>query len=156
MQALEAYERKSAPGHAELLRKFGPGREDEDRQLRRLVVTLDLTLTNLDKPAAYRANQARLFLAFNHERIAALFGYARVITCDALPRENAAGAFENTMRVWVLEEDVDKAATLIAKQKWVAKVEPEAAHTVHALDDTPVRSSGVTHRPAQAPAPLSL
>ena len=157
MNSLEPYDRKSAPGHADLLRKFGPGKEDEDQHLRRLVISLDLTLTDMAKPASYRVKQAEVFLGFNHERIVSLFEYARVISFDALPRENkSTGAFENNMRVWVLEDDIDKASTLLAKEKWVAGVEPESTHVVRAANHELLRTSGVTHRPTQEPARLSL
>lgn len=157
MNALEPYNKKSAPGHADLLRKFGPSEEEEDQHLRRLVITMDLTLTDMTKPPQYRANQAAVFIAFNNERIATLFEYARIISFDALPRENkSSGTFENNMRVWVREDDIDKAVTLMEKQRWVAKVEPECTHIVRAADNERIRSSGVTHRPSQSAVHLSL
>ncbi len=156
MHALEPYMKKSAPGHAELLRKFGPSEDEEDQHLRRLVVTLDLTLTDVGKAADYRANQARVFLDFNNDHIATMFSYARVISCDALPRMEKDGSFANNMRVWVREDDVESASALISQQRWVAKVEPEVAHTVYAANQELVRSSGVTHRPTQEPVRPSL
>lgn len=156
MHALEPYVKKSAPGHVELLRKFGPTEDEEDQHLRRLVVTLDLTLTDMSKAADYRANQARVFIDFNNDQIATMFSYARVISCDALPRMEKDGGFANNMRVWVREDDAENAAALISQQRWVAKVEPEATHVVHAANQELVRASGVTHRPTKEPARLSL
>lgn len=158
MSALKPYMKSSLPTHADLLRKFGPAEEEQDQLLRRLVVTLDLTLTDLSKPPEYRANQAAVFLSFNHDNIAQMFSYARVITCDSLPRvEKSTGAFTNTMGLWVREEDVETAAALIGQQRWVAKVEQGRTHIVPAAEQEPLSSrSDATYRLSQDGVQLSL
>lgn len=158
MDALKPYIKISAPGYADLLRKFGPGEEDADQLLRRLVLTLDLTLTDMTKPPEYRAKQANIFLSFNNDQIATMFSYARVISCDAMPRvDKATGKFANNIGVWVREEDAQSAAALMSKQRWVASIEQDRTHLVPAVaDHEPLNLSDAPRRRTQAGVHLSL
>jgi hypothetical protein len=134
MYGLEKYMKSAAPGRAAIERKFGLS--DDDQQIRRLVIHLDPTITNASQSPEYRAKQAGIFIGFRNDEIANMFSYARVISCASLPRvDRLSGKFENTIRVWVREEDAESASALISQQRWVAKVEPEATHIVRAIPE---------------------
>ena len=122
MNPLKSYFKKTAPDYTDLQRNFDGFVNETAEPVCRLIITPDVTLTSLHKPAWYRANQAEVFINMNSAIIENIFHYGHIISYDTIPYEDKEGNFINTMAVWVRKKDVDTAIALLSQQNWVSNI----------------------------------